>query len=152
MQSLACVLLQRGWSLTGSDLAPDAVGWLREAGVRIYEGHAAAHLSEATDVLIYSAAVPNTAAERRRAAALGVPELSYPAMLGRLMNGRIGMAVAGTHGKSTTTAMAAEILIAAGLDPTVVMGATPLGVEPAGRSGAGELVLVEACEYRANFL
>ncbi|HJQ59009.1 MAG TPA: UDP-N-acetylmuramate--L-alanine ligase [Vineibacter sp.] len=152
MQSLACVLLERGWNLTGSDLAPEAAAWLREAGVRVYKGHAAAHVSQATDLVIYSDAVPPTAAERKRATTLRIPELSYPAMLGRLMNDRIGMAVAGTHGKSTTTAMTAAILVEAGLDPTVVMGASPLGVEPAGRAGGGQLVLVEACEYRANFL
>ncbi len=75
-----------------------------------------------------------------------------PKLLGRLMQGHYGLAVAGTHGKSTTTAMAAEILVAAGCDPTVVYGATPRGGGDGGRSGKGNVVLVEACEFRRNFL
>jgi UDP-N-acetylmuramate--alanine ligase len=72
-------------------------------------------------------------------------------MLGRLMQGKRGLAVAGTHGKSTTTAMAAHVLVQAGRNPTVVCGAAPLGQITGGRAG-GDLMLVEACEYRANFL
>ena len=69
--------------------------------------------------------------EIRRASELGIPVCSYFEMLGRLMAGKRGLAVAGTHGKSTTTAMAGHILAQAGLDPTVVCGATPLGQHPA---------------------
>ena len=68
------------------------------------------------------------------------------------MSGRRGLAVAGTHGKSSTTAMAAKVLVEAGCDPTVVFGATPLSATSGGRAGKGPLLLVEACEYRANFL
>ncbi|HEY5314628.1 MAG TPA: Mur ligase family protein, partial [Pirellulales bacterium] len=73
-------------------------------------------------------------------------------MLGQLMAGRQGVAVTGTHGKSTVTAMAAGVLLAAGMDPTVVVGATPKGRDHGGWHGNDGLVLVEACEYRANFL
>ena len=73
-------------------------------------------------------------------------------MLGQLMQGRHGLAVAGTHGKSTATAMAAEILVAAGCDPTVIYGAAPRGGNDGGRAGKGHAVLVEACEFRRNFL
>ena len=152
LRSLAGVLLGWGWRLTGSDLAGDSVRSLRAAGVRVHQGHAAAHLPPQTDLVIYSDAVPRNNPERRRAAELGIPTASYFEILGRLMSGRRGLAVAGTHGKSTTTAMAAEILVGAGLDPTVVYGAAPLGQHGGGRAGEGELMLVEACEYRANFL
>ena len=73
-------------------------------------------------------------------------------MLGLLMQGHRGLAVAGTHGKSTTTAMAAEILVAAGCDPTVICGAAPRDGGDGGRAGNGNTVLVEACEFRRNFL
>jgi UDP-N-acetylmuramate--alanine ligase len=73
-------------------------------------------------------------------------------MLGRLMGERRGLAVAGTHGKSTTTAMLASLLVQAGLDPTVVYGASPLGQSTGGRAGYGPWMAAEACEYRANFL
>ena len=148
-------------------------------------GHSACHVTPEIDLVIYSVAVGPENVELRRAAELGIPTLTYAQMLGRLMAGKQGLAVAGTHGKSTTTAMAACVLVAAGLDPTVVCGATPLGapsgdgcpdfcvnqggqshfrgeasrrcpkigtVPSGGRCGRGDLVLVEACEYRGNFL
>jgi len=152
MRSLAEVLLGWGWQISGSDLVPDSVRSLAAAGACIHGGHAATHVPPGADVVIYSDAVPAENAERRRASELGIPTLSYFEMLGRLMSGRRGLAVAGTHGKSTTTAMAAELLVEAGLDPTVVYGAAPLGGHSGGRPGRGELMLVEACEYRANFL
>ena len=152
MRSLAGVLLGWGWQLSGSDLVADSLRPLATAGIRIYRGHAAEHLPAATELVIHSDAIPPGNPELRRAAELGTPTLSYFEMLGRLMSGRRGLAVAGTHGKSTTTAMAAELLVEAGLDPTVVYGAAPLGHHCGGRPGRGGLMLVEACEYRANFL
>ncbi|HEX4149664.1 MAG TPA: UDP-N-acetylmuramate--L-alanine ligase [Pirellulales bacterium] len=152
MQSLAGVLLDRGWHLTGSDVDPARALWLRSRGVHVSAGHAAGHLSPHAGMLIYSDAVGADNPERRQATARRIPQFSYPAMLGQLMAGRQGLAVTGTHGKSTVTAMASGILLAAGLDPTVVVGAVPRGREHGGRHGDGALVLVEACEYRANFL
>jgi len=152
MRSLAEVLLGLGWKLSGSDLACDLHAELASAGVRVQRGHAAAHLPRATDLVIRSDAIRADNPELRRAVELGIPTLSYFEMIGRLMSGRRGLAVAGTHGKSTTTAMAAEILVSAGCDPTVFCGAAPLGRFSGGRAGRSELVLAEACEYRANFL
>jgi len=152
MRALAEVLLGWGWQLSGSDLVIEPVRNLARRGVRLHQGHAAAHLSPPADLLVYSDAVPPENLERRRAAELGIPALSYFEMLGRLTAGRHTLAVAGTHGKSTCTALAAEVLIGAGRDPTVFCGGAPLGQSSGGRAGGGELVLVEACEYRANFL
>jgi UDP-N-acetylmuramate--alanine ligase len=152
MQALAAVLLERGWSLTGSDLDLSGVAWLSAAGVRIAQGHAAEQVPADCDVVIYSDAVPDDNCERRRAIELGLHQRSYPSMLGDLMASRFGLAVAGTHGKSTTTAMAAEILGVAGFAPSVVAGGAPLGRNSGGRHGRGQFVLVEACEYRSNFL
>jgi len=152
MRSLADVLLGWGWRLAGSDLVGDSARPFAAAGVRIHRGHAAGHLAAETDLVIYSDAVPRENPELGRASELGIPTLSYFQALGRLTSDRHTLAVAGTHGKSTTTAMVAHLLVEAGLDPTVVYGAAPLGHRSGGRAGGGELMLVEACEYRANFL
>ncbi len=152
MRSLAEVLLGWGWELSGSDCCADAAQFLAAKGVSIHSGHAAAHVPVETQVVVYSDAVADDNPERQRGAELLTPTLNYFQMLGRLMRTRHGIAVAGTHGKSSTTAMLARLLVQAGLDPTVLFGAAPLGCHSGGRSGRGPLMLVEACEYRGNFL
>jgi UDP-N-acetylmuramate--alanine ligase len=152
MRSLAEVLLGWGWRISGSDLSPEPVQFSAQAGVRLYRGHAAAHLARQTDLVIHSDAVPADNPELVQAGELGIPAQSYFQTLGQIMRDRQGIAVAGTHGKSTTAAMLASLLIEAGRDPTVVFGAAPLGKQGGGRAGRGRLLLVEACEYRANFL
>lgn len=152
MRALADVLVAQGWRVSGSDLTPENTGWLANQGITVYTGHAAEHVNADTGLIVYSDAVGPENEGRRRASEIGVRQLSYPEMLGELMKCRLGLAVAGTHGKSTTTAMAAAILVAAGLDPTVIGGGTPLGRASGGRPGHGQPMLVEACEYRRNFL
>jgi UDP-N-acetylmuramate--alanine ligase len=163
MSALAEVLRQDDWGVSGSDAASPAPHSrpTQRAGLGTAEcarkdyfqpGHSSAHITPDIDLVIYSVAVGPENVELRRAGELGIPTLTYAQMLGRLMAGKQGLAVAGTHGKSTTTAMAAGVLVAAGLDPTVVCGAIPLGAASGGRHGRGDLVLVEACEYRGNFL
>lgn len=165
MRSLADVLVQCGWRVQGSDGCSDEAALLAAAGVRWFHGHDARWISPEVDVLAYSDAVPTDNPERRRAAQLGIPERSYFQWLGRLSAAADTVAVAGTHGKSTTTAMTAHVLIEAGKDPAVCCGATPLGKASGGRAGwlaspfsgeagqgGGRLLVVEACEYRANFL
>lgn len=120
--------------------------------IRLFAGHAVEHLPHDTDVVIFSDAVSADNLERRRATELGIPTLSYFQMLGRIGVGRHIVAVAGTHGKSTTAAITAHLMTQAGCDPTVVYGAATLGATSGGRSGSGKTMLVEACEYRANFL
>ncbi len=152
MRSLAQVLSAKGWRLSGSDPAIGADDPLVKAGVDCHRGHAAQHVGGDVGCVIYSSAIPSANPELCRAAELGIPTLSYAEMLGWLTQGRHGLAVAGTHGKSTTTAMAAEILVASGRDPTVVYGAVPRNGGQGGRAGGGNVVLVEACEFRRNFL
>ncbi len=152
MRALADVLLGWGWRLSGSDMVLSPGHALAAAGVRLCTGHSAENLAPDTELVVASDAVPADNPERKRATELGIPTLSYFQMIGRLMDQKHGVAVAGTHGKSTTTAMAAHVLANAGLDPTVACGATPLGQASGGRAGASELMLVEACEYRENFL
>jgi UDP-N-acetylmuramate--alanine ligase len=152
MRSLAAVLLQRGWHVAGSDPNADSVQYLSADGATIYSHHSAEHLSESTDLVVHSDAIGDSNPELDRAGKLDLPVMSYFQVLGQMMHARRGLAIAGTHGKSTVSAMTAEILTAANLDPTIVYGAQPLNRNCGGRSGSSDLMLVEACEYRANFL
>jgi UDP-N-acetylmuramate--alanine ligase len=160
MQALTQVLVDRKWRVSGSDLNPAARQIVAEGlrvepaanPVSVLLGHAADHIPADTHVVVYSDAITSDNPERRRAMDRQIPTLSYPQALGRLMSGKRGIAISGTHGKSTTTAMLAEILLADGIDPTYLIGARPMSGLPAGRAGASDMMLVEACEYRANFL
>ena len=152
MRSLAGVLLNRGWEVAGSDPAADSVQYLSAAGATIHSHHSAGHLSELTDLVIHSDAVGSSNPELERAGRLHIPVMSYFQVLGQMMQSKRGVAIAGTHGKSTVSAMTAELLVAANLNPTVVYGAESLDGRGGGHSGRDDLMLVEACEYRANFL
>ena len=152
MRSLARVLLDRGWKVSGSDPAADSVQYLSAAGATIYTRHSGENLSDVTDLVVHSDAIEGSNPELDRAGRLHLPVMSYFQVLGQMMHAKRGLAIAGTHGKSTVSAMTAELLVAANLDPTVVYGAEPLDGSGGGRSGGGDLMLVEACEYLANFL
>lgn len=159
MQSLAGVMTSQGWRVRGSDDSPDACATYAEAGIELTPGHRAEHLNPSTRLLIHSTAVDPHNPELQRARQLGIPVLSYPEMLGRLMTGPHRLAVAGTHGKSTIVAMTGRILAVAGLEPTVIFGAKALPVDAVLPPVTGRTqkttdapVLVEACEYQRNFL
>lgn len=151
MQALAELLVAKEWAVSGSDVA-EPPRWLWTAGVRAFQGYAAEHLAPGTDLLIHSETIGPENSERRRATELGVRQLSHSRMLAELMTGHVGLAVAGTSGKRTTVAMAAEILSAAGLDPTVLSGGTPLASNSGGRRGSGRHFLADASEERRDFL
>jgi len=152
LSALARLLAARGHSVSGSDSAADFhVTELSAAGVSVRAGHDARHLGDA-QLLVRSAAVPDSNPEVAAALAAGVPVLKYSEALGRLMTGRRGIAVAGTHGKSTTTALVAHLLRAGGLDPAWVVGARPLSLPDACGWGQGDAMVVEACEYDHSFL
>lgn len=148
MRALADVLEQSGCTLSGSDEALDSP--ICESG-RWYAGHTSLQVEYDCELVVHSAAIDFRNVELQRARKLGIPTISYPQLLGRLMAGQFGVAVAGTHGKSTTTAMTAAILREAGFSPTVFCGATPLGKTSGGRAGESHLLVAEACEYRNHF-
>lgn len=154
MKALAEMLNGLGWSITGSDLQPHhpAIPMMRRKGLHVHSGHHSRFLSPDVDVLVYSPAIGIANPERQLASRLGIPQKSYSQMLGELMVDRTGVSIAGTHGKSTTTAMTATILSDAGLAPSVVVGAELCGREASGWAGAGELFVVESCEYQRSFL
>ncbi len=148
MRALADILHQGGWTITGSDVRAEA---LAELPYKMGSGHRTEMIDPHLDLVVHSDAVPPDDPEVGRARALVVPVLSFPQVLGQLMSARRGIAIAGAHGKSTTTAMAGDILSAAGLDPTVLYGATPLEGRSASRLGHSHWMLAEACEFRENF-
>jgi UDP-N-acetylmuramate--alanine ligase len=152
MSAIARVLLGRGYRVSGSDMQSNAqTAALAAEGVTVHIGHASAHVDDA-ELVVISSAVPPSNAELAAALERGLPVLKRADLLGELMAGHIGIAVAGTHGKTTTTAMIAHILLAAGLDPTVILGGTLPELGGNGRFGAGPHFVVEADEYDYMFL
>ncbi len=155
MRALADVLLRRGWSLSGSDLALAEDFTSKNPSLNnlvVHRSHDAENLPRGADLLFYSDAVPENNPERLRAIEIGVPQLSYFEAVGLLTTKKNVVAVAGTHGKSSTSAMIGHICAEAGCDPTVFCGAAPIGGFSGGRSGNSSLAVVEACEFRSHFL
>jgi UDP-N-acetylmuramate--alanine ligase len=154
MKALAEMLQGLGWNVSGSDLAPPAETFelLRQKGMRVHKGHASEFVAADASVLVYSPAITTTNSERVRAEQLGIRQVSYNQMLGELMGTRVGISIAGTHGKSTTTAMVASILRDGGLSPSAVIGAELVAHHVSGWAGKSNLFVVESCEYQKNFL
>ncbi|MDX1395241.1 MAG: UDP-N-acetylmuramate--L-alanine ligase [Gemmatimonadota bacterium] len=150
MRGLAVLLDHRGYRVTGCDRAPDRLTDLRDRGIRVETGHDAAHV-EGMAAVIRSSAVPPDSPEIRAAVDAGIPVLRRAAALGAALNGGPLAGIAGTHGKTTITAMTGYACEAAGLDPTVMVGGH-VGVWGGfARTGAGPAI-VEADEYDRSFL
>ena len=152
MSGIAEVLVTQGFEVSGSDLHESATTRrLRELGVTVHEGHAAEHIQGA-DVLVVSTAVPESNPELVAARELRLPILPRAQMLAELMRFRRGIAVAGTHGKTTTTSLVASLLAEAGLDPTFVIGGVVNAWGTHARLGQGEYLVAEADESDGSFL
>jgi len=150
MSGIAEVLLNLGYAVQGSDLRASAVTqWLTGLGARIAFGHAAAHI-EGADVVVVSGAVARENPEVQAALAARVPVVARAEMLGELMRFRYSIAVAGSHGKTTTTSLIAGILSEGGEDPTYVIGGRLKSGSNA-RLGAGRYLVAEADESDASF-
>ena len=152
MSGIAEVLVTQGYLVSGSDLASSAVTRrLERLGASIAIGHAEANVANA-DVVVVSTAVaadnPEVVAARER----GVPVVPRALMLAELMRLKQGIAVAGTHGKTTTTSLIASVLAEGGLDPTFVIGGRLLSADANARLGKGEFLVAEADESDASFL
>jgi len=153
MSSIAEVLLNRGYRVTGSDLkTSDVTEHLASLGATVHEGHDAAH-AEGADVVVYSSAVdpgenPETqVAERRR-----IPLIPRAEMLGELIRMKFGVGVAGTHGKTTTTSMVGLVTTEGGFDPTVIVGGKVTAFGSNAVTGEGDIIVIEADEYDRTFL
>ena len=151
MSGIAAVLLNLGYRVQGSDTRESAVTqWLASLGARISIGHAAANILGA-DVVVVSGAVPRDNPEIAAALAGRIPVVARAEMLGELMRFRYSIAVAGTHGKTTTTSLLASILSEGGEDPTYVIGGRLKSAASNARLGAGRYLVAEADESDASF-
>lgn len=152
MSAIAEVLINLGYRVSGSDLKPSAnTARLQDKGARVVFGHAAENVGDAS-VVVTSSAIDPRNPEVCTARAQGIPVIRRAEMLAELMRFRFGIAVAGTHGKTTTTSLTASILADAGLDPTFVIGGVLTSAGSNARLGEGQYLVAEADESDASFL
>ncbi len=152
MSGIAEVLLNLGYEVSGSDQGDNAATRrLAGLGAAIYRGHEAANV-EGAEVVVVSTAIDRSNSELDAARAQKIPVISRAEMLAELMRFRFGIAVAGTHGKTTTTSLAASVLAEAGLDPTFVIGGRLNSVGTNAQLGRGSFLVAEADESDASFL
>lgn len=154
MSGMAEILLQRGFTITGSDGShSENTARLESLGARIFFGHDAAHIDGA-DVVVYTSAVKagdniETAAAMDR----GIPVIKRAEMLAELMRMKYGIGIAGTHGKTTTTTMTGQVVQAGGFDPTIIVGGRVHSFDKTNAVvGKGDIVIVEADEFDRTFL
>ncbi len=154
LSAYASLRKTEGHDVSGSDKAMSALlGDLYSQGIAVGTDQSGALIPAGCELLVYSEAVPETAPERVCAKELGIRQQSYPQALGDLSRGKRVIAVCGTHGKSSTTGMAARLLIECGLDPTIVIGTKLRELDGRNwRTGKGDFFLLEACEYKRSFL
>jgi UDP-N-acetylmuramate--alanine ligase len=151
MSAIAEVLLDLGYPVSGSDVKQTEVTRrLATLGGRIFIGHAAEHVARA-DVVVVSSAVRPDNPEVVAARARDIPVIPRAEMLGELMRVKEGVAVAGSHGKTSTTSMIAAVFAQAGLDPTVIIGGKPTALGSNARLGHGEVLVAEADESDGSF-
>ncbi len=151
MCGLAEVLHNMGSQVTGSDLSENAnTAHLKQIGIKIYTGHSAAHVGDA-DVVVYSSAVQFGNPEIAEARSREIPLIPRAEALAEIMRLQRGIAVAGTHGKTTTTSMVASILLAANSSPTIVVGGRFAAIKSSAQLGQGEWLVAEADESDGSF-
>jgi UDP-N-acetylmuramate--alanine ligase len=152
MSGIAEILVSRGYQVSGSDVAENAATkQLQAMGAKILRGHAATNINNA-DVVVYSSAISPDNSELTAAQQARIPVLQRAQMLGELMQSQIGIAIAGTHGKTTTTGLVSTVLIEAELDPTFVIGGLLVSFGANARVGNGQYFVAEADESDKSFL
>ena len=153
MSGLAHLMKWHGCEVSGSDRSANhKTDSLSEDGIQIFIGHKAENVL-GKDLVIYSAAIPYDNPERKSARDNGIPEIERCTLIGLLMEHyRDSIAISGTHGKTTTTAMLSSIFMAAGEDPTIHIGGELSSIGGSTKLGNGDTFICEACEYNASFL
>jgi UDP-N-acetylmuramate--alanine ligase len=153
LSAIARYCHHQGANVSGSDGGTSRITEdLQKEGIAVYQGHNVAHLPNDLDLVIYTIAVTDNNPELKSARARGVVCMSYPEALGLLTREYTTIAVSGTHGKTTTTAMVASALTACGVKPTVIVGSLLSEGGTNFIQGDSEYLVVEACEYRRSFL
>ncbi|MAE66009.1 MAG: UDP-N-acetylmuramate--L-alanine ligase [Phycisphaeraceae bacterium] len=153
MSGLARMARARGARCDGTDQAPGApIDQLRQDGIEVRLEQSAGCVPDDCDMLVISAAIRDEHPEVVEARRRGVPVLKYAQLLGRLMLDQTGVAIAGTHGKSTTCSLLSHVLIQCGLDPSLIVGAQCPQIGGGWRVGARDLLVAEACEFDRSFL
>lgn len=152
--SLAQILLSKKKVISGSDTVPSQITEsLKKSGIKVSIGHNEKNVSKKHDLVIYSPAIPATNIELKRAKALKIKALTYPQALGEVTKDYYTIAIAGTHGKSTTTAMTSIVLAKNKLDPSVIIGTKVRQFKNRNfRIGKSKYLVIEACEYKRSFL
>lgn len=154
MSGLAEILLKEHFEVSGSDAKKTPLTESLEAsGATLYYGQRASNIKPGTDLVVYTAAIHEDNPELAAAKAAGVPTLTRAELLGQMMaNYPRSVAIAGTHGKTTTTSMVTQILLEAGMDPTISVGGMLSSIGGNIRVGGSDLFVTEACEYTNSFL
>lgn len=153
MSALAQLLHEQGIQVFGSDLAASPVtSMLEEKGIEVSIGQKAERITDDLDAVVYTVAIPDENVELQTAREKGIETHTYPRMLGIVSEGMYTIAVSGTHGKTTSTAMTADVLVDAGLKPTGIVGSLVKRYKSNYIPGDSQYFLVEACEYKRSFL
>ncbi|MDD3905887.1 MAG: UDP-N-acetylmuramate--L-alanine ligase [Candidatus Omnitrophica bacterium] len=153
MSGIALVLLEMGYNVSGSDVEPSAItDKLKTMGAGIFGGHAASNIKSDTQVLVYSSSISDDNPEMKEARRRNIVIAHRSEILGELFNARIGIAVTGTHGKTTTSSLISFILKKSGLDPTVVVGGEVDSLNGNAVLGKGAHMVAEADESDSSFL
>lgn len=153
MSGLARLFLHEKKQVSGSDRTPSAItNALVLEGVTFFDSQTADNIEKDVDLMVFTEAMPKDHEELVRARELGIPTMNYFEALGMVANEYYLIAVSGTHGKTTTTAMLIDIFEEAGLDPTAIVGSLRSKTKSNYRAGKSKYFIVEACEYRRDFL
>jgi len=153
MSSLALILLDRGFHISGSDLRQsDLTEKIKKKGGRVFIGHQPSNIPETTELVVYSSSIPNNNPEIIKAKRKKLPLVHRADVVAELLNSKLGIAVTGAHGKTTTTALSALLLTKAGFDPTVIIGGEVDFFKGNWRNGLGDFVICEADESDGTFL
>jgi len=153
ISAIAKMFLLEGKKVSGSDMSDSKiVEELKKAGAEINIGHSAKNLPKDLDLVVYTIAITDENSELKEAKKRNIKCITYPQALNEISKEKYTIAVSGTHGKTTTTAMIAKIMIDAGLDPTVIVGSLLKDTKSNFVAGKSKYLVVEACEYRKSFL
>ena len=153
VSGLARIALQAGSRVTGSDLVDNpTLRALAESGAHTHVGHHRDHIATGCQLVVVSAAIKKSNPEYREAQRRGIRIMKYAEALGEFTRAHTNLCIAGTHGKTTTTAMLAQIMVAGGKEPGYLVGGEPASLPAASAAGSGAHFVIESCEYDRSFL